>query len=80
MNFIACITLLALIVIPIILECIKTNEKHKLLAILIYFNLIAISFLEGLNINKSLIKLALCANLVFIIRFIYVEHNNEYKK
>lgn len=80
MNFISGLILLALIVIPITVECIKTNEKHKLLAILIYFNLIIISFLERLNVNRSLIKLALCANLVFAIRFVYVEYNYKYKK
>jgi hypothetical protein len=80
MSFIFGLILLALIIIPTVLECIKTNKKHKLLVILIYFNLIIISFLERLNVNSSLIILALCANLVFEIRFIYVEHNNEYKK
>lgn len=80
MNFIFDLILLALVIVPIMLECIKTNKKHKLVAILIYFNLIIISFLEKLNINKNLITLALLANFIFAIRFIYVEYNATYKK
>ncbi|AKA68809.1 hypothetical protein [Clostridium scatologenes] len=80
MNFILDLMLLALVMIPIILECIKTNRKRKLLPILIYFNLIIISFFERLSVNSNLIILALCVNLFFAIRFIYVEYNDEYKR
>ncbi|NMM63857.1 hypothetical protein HBE96_14460 [Clostridium sp. P21] len=79
MSFIFSLILLALVIIPIIVECIKTNRKHKLLPILIYFNLIIISFLERLSVNRHLIILALCANLVFVIRFIYMEYNDRYE-
>ncbi|AKN30451.1 hypothetical protein Ccar_06285 [Clostridium carboxidivorans P7] len=80
MNFIFDLMLLALVMIPIILECIKTNRKRKLLPILIYFNLIIISFFERLSVNSHLIILALCVNLFFAIRFIYVEYNDECKR
>lgn len=80
MNFILDLILLSLVMIPIILECIKTNRKRKLLPILIYFNLIIISFCERLSVNSHLIILALCVNLFFAIRFIYVEYNDEYKR
>lgn len=80
MNFILDLMLLALVMIPIILECIKTNRKRKLLPVLIYFNLIIISFFERLRVNSHLIITALCVNLFFAIRFIYVEYNDEYKR
>lgn len=79
MNAIFYIILLALVIIPVVVECIKTNTKHKLVVIVIYFNLIIISFLEKLSINRNLLMAALWINLIFTIRFIYVEYNATYK-